>query len=83
MDLKFWTEEYPSKDKEGKISFWCGYLHQSIRWNVESGIDELAVFSKNEYDFFKSKDPNFDDLLPQIIQKLGLNEGDVLKALRE
>lgn len=83
MDLKFWTEEYSSKDKEGKISFWCGYLHQGTRWNVESGIDELAVFSKNEYDFFKSKDPNFDDLLPHIIQKLSLNERDVLKALRE
>ena len=80
---EFWSEEYPSKDKEEKINFWCGYLHQQIRWNVESGIDALDVFSKSDYNFFKSKDPNFDELLPRIIQKLGLDEGDVLKALNE
>ena len=43
---KFWAEEYPVKSFEEKVKYWSGTLHSQMRWNGESGFDEMAVFSK-------------------------------------
>jgi len=78
---KFWSDEYPKKTLDQKVNFWAGSLHQQMRWNGESGLDEMAVFSKEDYILWKKREPNIDRLLPDIISKLNLNKEGVYKLL--
>ncbi len=80
----FWDLEYPKKSIQEKIAFWSGSLYSQMRWNGESGFDEMAVFSKSNYLYWKSREPDFDSLLPFIIKKLGpwVSEEEVYKKIK-
>jgi hypothetical protein len=78
---KFWAEEYPKKTLDQKINYWSGSLHQQMRWNGESGFDEMAVFSKADYDLWKQHEPYIDSLLPAILEKLNVNKEKVFDLL--
>lgn len=78
---KFWSEEYPQKTLDEKVNYWAGSLRQSMRWNGESGVDEMAVFSKADYDLWKKREPNIDMLLPLILEKLNLNKKKIMDIL--
>jgi len=67
----FWDIEYPKKSVDEKVTFWTGNIHRQMRWNGESGFDEMAIFSRKNYESWKNLEPNFDVLLPEIIKKLG------------
>jgi hypothetical protein len=80
---KFWSEEYPLKSFEEKIDFWASNIHRQMRWNSESGFDEMDVFSKADYENWKLKDPDFDKLIYYVIKKLNLNADKVYNAMLE
>lgn len=39
-------QKYLEKDYDERVKYWAGNLGRQMRWNVESGFDEYAVFSK-------------------------------------
>jgi hypothetical protein len=80
---KFWIDEYPLKTLEEKIDYWSGSIRQQIRWNNESGFDEMNVFSKVDYENWKKKEPLIDYILKEVILILKLNSDKVYKALSE
>lgn len=80
---KFWIEEYPRKNFDEKIKYWSANFHQQMRWNGESGLDEMAVFSKDSFESWKMKEPEIDKMFPLIIEKIGLNKEKVYEALRK
>ncbi|MBE2206754.1 MAG: hypothetical protein IAE84_04160 [Saprospiraceae bacterium] len=77
----FWMEKYPKMTLEQKINYWSGSLHQQMRWNGESGFDEMAVFSKADYELWKQHEPRIDSLLPAILEKLNVNRENALALL--
>ena len=79
----FWSEEYPKKTFDQKVSYWSGSLHRQMRWNVESGFDEMAVFSKSDYECWKEKEPLIDTILVQVIKILNLNAEEVYEELKK
>ncbi len=78
---KFWAEEYPLKSSEEKIDFWAGNIHRQMRWNAESGFDEMDIFSKADYENWKLKDPDIDQIIYSVIKKLNLNAVKVYEAI--
>ena len=76
-----WEKEYAQMSFEEKVTYWSASIHQQMRWNNESGVDEMGVFSKQDYDYWKSQEPDIDLLLPHIIQKLPVSEEKVYQAL--
>lgn len=79
---RFWSEIYPEKTYEQRINYWSSSLHQQMRWNGESGVDPMAVFSKNDYKSWKIKEPMIDEILVSVIKKLNLNADEVFKELK-
>ena len=77
----FWKEEYPNKSREEKIKYWSGSLHQQMRWNGESGQDEMAIFSKEDYMHWKLKEPEIEKLLPEILKMLNISIDKVYPLL--
>jgi hypothetical protein len=78
----FWEYEYKEKSYHERIKYWCNRLHRQYRWNEESGIDGMAVFSKEDYLEWKQKETEIDIMLPEIIKMAGLNYEKVLEALK-
>lgn len=76
---KFFEEEYPNLSQEDKAAYWASGFRQQMRWNGESGVNEMYVFDKREYHFCEEKDSDFDNLLPLIAKHLKFS----LKYLKE
>lgn len=81
LQNKFWEKEYPQKSKTEKVKYWSGSLHQQMRWNGESGLDEMAVFSVYDYQEWKKKEPKIDELLPEILKMLNISKEKVYPLL--
>ena len=79
----FFEEEYPTFSQEDKAAFWASEFRQQMRWNGESGVNEMYVFGKEEYRFCKEKDPNFDILLPMIAKHLKFSLEYLKKAFEK
>ncbi len=79
----FREERYNKMIFEEKVKYWTGRLHSQMRWNGESGVDEMAVFSKADYEIWKKHEPEIDELLPHIIKHLTVKEEDVYEALKK
>ena len=79
---EFWADEYTKKTFDEKIKYWSGYLNTQMRWNGESGVDEMAVFSKESYEYWKAREPIFDELLPHVIRMLRLSSKDVYSNIK-
>jgi len=61
--------EYQKKPYKEKVKFWSGTLHQQMRWNGESGLDEYAVFSKEWLEKTKKIEPLIEEILEDVIEK--------------
>ncbi len=81
QQVDFWVEKYPKMTLDQKINYWSESLHQQMRWNGESGFDEMAVFSKADYDLWKQRESSIDSLLPAILEKLNVNKERVFDLL--
>jgi hypothetical protein len=79
----FWREKYNKMTFEEKVKYWSGRLHSQMRWNGESGVDEMAVFSKADYEIWKKYEPEIDELLPHIIKYLTVKEELIYEALKK
>ena len=80
---RFWDEEYPNKTFEEKVSYWSGSIHRIIRWTNESVTSGTCTFDKNWYLSCKEQDPNFDELLPYILDKLNYDRETFYKTLED
>ena len=78
-----WEKDYNKLNFDEKVNYWSANIHQQMRWNNESGVDEMAVFSKKDYEHWESQEPNIDELLPHIIQKLPVTKDQVYEALQK
>lgn len=75
-------EEYKTLSQEDKLKYWSGTLHQEMRWNVESGIDAYAIFSKEWLQKIKIFEPNIEELLKEVIEKYWKNYWNEQKIWR-
>jgi hypothetical protein len=71
--------EYLAKSYEDRVKYWAGTLHQEMRWNGESGLDEYAVFSKAWLDEVKTIEPQIEEMLDEAIEKYWRNYWNAAK----
>lgn len=79
----FWKNEYLKLDENAKIDYWSKGFYDEMRWNGDTGFDEMAIFYKDNYEMWKKREPKIDELLPAIFKRLKLNEQTIYKLLRE
>jgi hypothetical protein len=80
------VEEYQKMPYPHKLKFWSGNLHQQMRWNGESGVDEYAVFSKAWLEKTLEFEPQIETIIEDIIKLYWKNYWDadkIRKALKE
>ena len=70
------SEQYQRLDFAGKVDFWSGHLHQLMRNQVESGLDEYKIYSRAWYEGVKKYEPRFDDIMTEVFQKKWKNYWD-------
>ncbi|MCI4669208.1 MAG: hypothetical protein MRZ79_13820 [Bacteroidia bacterium] len=61
--------DYLKKNQEERVRYWSGQLHQQMRWNGESGLDEYAIFTKNWLEEVRKFEPNIESILEQVFSK--------------
>ena len=76
-------EEYTLMPFKEKVTYWAQGIHDSMRSFGEQGHDEMSVFSKREYEMWKSEEPNIDELLPHILDQLRINHDKVYPLLKQ
>lgn len=82
-DASFLEKDYHKKSRKEKIASWVGDIHQQMRWIGEEGKDEMSLFSKKEYEYWKSVEPNIDEFLPHILDQLRINHDKVYPLLEK
>ena len=82
-EQKFWRTEYAKKSREEKVKYWSGMFWHDMRWNGESGVDPMAVFSKTAYISWKNREPDFDELLPEILSIIKVSMGEFLEYTKK
>lgn len=60
--------EYQNLSFDQKVAQWSGNLHQSMRWQGESGYDEYAIFSRAWYLAVKEGEPQFDKIMDRVFE---------------
>ncbi len=63
-------EKYQAMSLEERKSGMLREAWQSIRWQGESGYDEYAMFTKEAYQSWKSRDSQIDEILDFVIKHL-------------
>ena len=76
-------EAYTLMPFKEKVTYWAQGIHDSMRSFGEQGYDEMSVFSKREYEMWKSEEPNIDELLPHILDQLRINHDKVYPLLEK
>lgn len=67
---RFWEQSYPKLSAEGKLQVWSRYLFQLLRWNGESLEDQLGMFTEENYQVWKKREPQIDKMLDELIPKI-------------
>ena len=83
LSEKLFKEEYALMPLKEKVTYWAKGIHDSMRSFGEQGHDEMSIFSKREYDIWKSEEPNIDELLPLILDQLRINREIVYELLKK
>lgn len=79
----FWNDTYPSMNFFQKVDYWSGSIHRQMRYNGESGLDPYDVFSREDYEAWKLKEPLIDLIIVKIIDELRLDKDQVEKLIGE
>jgi hypothetical protein len=69
----FWMNEYPKKDFNERIEYWSGMLWRQMRFDGESGLDEMGLFTNEAYVYWKKVEPDFDKIFPKVMENLKLD----------
>ena len=77
----FFKTEYKKISKNDRINYWASHIRQQFRWNEESGIDGYLIFSKEDYEMWQQVEPEIDELLPHIAEKIKLSIDRIKKAI--
>lgn len=77
----FQKHEYPNLSREDKIAYWASGWRQQFRWNEESGVDGYAIFSLEDYLFWKTIEPDLESLLPDIANLMKISLDKMKNAL--
>lgn len=59
---------YLKKSYEERVKHWAS-LHQGMRWQVESGLDEYIGFSKKWLEEIKEYEPDIESILEVVFEK--------------
>ncbi|MEL6561547.1 MAG: hypothetical protein AAFQ94_25385 [Bacteroidota bacterium] len=70
----FWLNEYPKKSKEEKVQYWTTYFNVQMRRSGEQGYEELSVFDGESFSYCLSKEPDFKELLPEVLKQMSLSK---------
>jgi hypothetical protein len=76
---KFWAEDYPKMSFEDKIIYWRKDVFNAMQFQEDNQRDPYSAFSKDWMDYHRSVEPDFDKILPEIVQRLSLN-ATIVKA---
>ncbi len=70
---------YPHKSKEEKILYWSGYIRDCVRsWAEYRLFDATLLFNQEEYRGIQEHEPDFDNLLPEILNTAHVDFPDEL-----
>lgn len=79
----FWTQTYPALSREERIAYWTKNLGEGINWERKSGGDPYSVFTPEALAGWRTVEPDFEGLLPAIVQALKLDPTKVESRIRE
>jgi hypothetical protein len=77
----YWVKNYHSMSSKEKVKFWSGYIGRQMRWNNESGVDEMDVFNVPDFKIWLKYEPNILQMLKEVIKVLKLYENVVLSRI--
>lgn len=60
------SREYKSLNFKNKVEYWSGNLHGIMRNQVESCLDEYAIFTVEWYKIVKEYEPEFDNIMNTV-----------------
>lgn len=66
---RFWTVEYAAKDFAERAAYWAGTMFRHMRWQSESGLDELAGFTPEWFEHAKSREPDFERMFDYLLER--------------
>ncbi|BAZ28648.1 hypothetical protein NIES4074_10820 [Cylindrospermum sp. NIES-4074] len=66
----WWEEEYAQMSLEEKQGFWLHNTMLQMRFQGESGYDEYAFFTPENYDDWLAKEPEIDQILDFVIENI-------------
>ncbi len=66
----WWQEEYTQMSLEEKQGFWLHNTMMQMRFQGESGYDEYAFFTPENYDDWLAKEPDIDQILDFVIENI-------------
>ena len=72
-------KEYQQMSYEERVRYWSGALHQQMRWNVESGVDEYGFYSKKWLEQTKEMEPQIESILEDVFKIYWKNYWDIKK----
>lgn len=71
----FWSETYPSYDREARIGHWYSFLYDKLReynqFPISTDIPPSVVFPEGNYMYMKNREPDIDSMLPALSKRLG------------
>ncbi len=76
---------YGGYSPEQKIGFWEISLNRQMRRQVESGLDEYAIFNADWYNAIKRLEPEIDSIMDRVFKRpafAGWNKQEYLKRIR-
>lgn len=62
--------DYKSYSSSEKAGYWAAQIYRQMRWNGESGLEEMSVLTPSLIDEIREKEKDIEELLPQIISLL-------------
>lgn len=80
----FWSNKYPKYSFQEKVEYWLSDIHNGMRTNGDLYGEPYKEFSKKTYDEWKSKEPKIDEILEEVIPKLGFSfkKDEYLKRIK-
>lgn len=66
----WWEEEYAQMSLEEKQGFWLHNTMMQMRFQGESGYDEYAFFTPENYADWLAKEPDIDQILDFVIENI-------------
>jgi hypothetical protein len=80
---QFWEEAYPTMTFENKVIYWRKEVFNNMEWQGENNGDPYKAFTKEWLDNHRALEPAFDQILKEVVERLGLESELLLERLKK